>query len=110
MPPTFKSGDWICSGCGSHNYADKTECFRCSGEKADCAREDCVSGTDGQGRRENAKWVSKWSKKGQGQCAAIQTGHWVVQKEEAAGNGHGKGKQKRQIAKFTESRVIREQG
>ncbi|KAJ1687781.1 hypothetical protein LUZ63_019171 [Rhynchospora breviuscula] len=28
----WKSGDWICSrmGCNEHNYASRTECFRCS--------------------------------------------------------------------------------
>eukprot|EP00249_Psilotum_nudum_P018860 c26991_g1_i3 orf=303-869(+) len=27
----FKSGDWICgrSGCNEHNFASRTECFRC---------------------------------------------------------------------------------
>ncbi|KAF3960559.1 hypothetical protein CMV_014747 [Castanea mollissima] len=30
-PPGWKSGDWICSrmGCGVHNYASRTECFKC---------------------------------------------------------------------------------
>ncbi|XP_072968405.1 RNA-binding protein involved in heterochromatin assembly dri1-like [Typha angustifolia] len=28
----WKSGDWICArlGCNEHNYAIRTECFRCS--------------------------------------------------------------------------------
>ncbi|KAL3500349.1 hypothetical protein ACH5RR_039442 [Cinchona calisaya] len=28
----WKSGDWICtrSGCNEHNFASRTECFRCS--------------------------------------------------------------------------------
>ncbi|XP_027333187.1 zinc finger Ran-binding domain-containing protein 2-like isoform X1 [Abrus precatorius] len=30
-PPGWKTGDWICSriGCGVHNYASRTECFKC---------------------------------------------------------------------------------
>ncbi|XP_021667710.1 transcription initiation factor TFIID subunit 15 [Hevea brasiliensis] len=30
-PPGWKTGDWICPrmGCGEHNYASRTECFRC---------------------------------------------------------------------------------
>ncbi|GAB2289224.1 hypothetical protein Dimus_023529 [Dionaea muscipula] len=29
--PGWKTGDWICirPGCGVHNYASRTECFRC---------------------------------------------------------------------------------
>ncbi|XP_022931677.1 zinc finger Ran-binding domain-containing protein 2-like isoform X1 [Cucurbita moschata] len=31
IPPGWKSGDWICPrmGCGVHNYASRTECFKC---------------------------------------------------------------------------------
>ncbi|XP_028752696.1 zinc finger Ran-binding domain-containing protein 2-like isoform X1 [Neltuma alba] len=32
FPPGWKSGDWICTGrygCGVHNYASRTECFKC---------------------------------------------------------------------------------
>ncbi|KAK4760353.1 hypothetical protein SAY87_005246 [Trapa incisa] len=31
MPPGWKSGDWLCTryGCGVHNYASRTECFKC---------------------------------------------------------------------------------
>ncbi|KAK4745972.1 hypothetical protein SAY87_012284 [Trapa incisa] len=31
----WKSGDWICSrlGCNEHNFASRTECFRCSAPK-----------------------------------------------------------------------------
>ncbi|XP_030939598.1 RNA-binding protein involved in heterochromatin assembly dri1 [Quercus robur] len=34
-PPGWKSGDWICSrlGCGVHNYASRTECFKCGTPK-----------------------------------------------------------------------------
>ncbi|KAF7843283.1 putative RNA-binding protein C17H9.04c-like [Senna tora] len=30
--PGWKSGDWICnrSGCNEHNFASRTECFKCS--------------------------------------------------------------------------------
>ncbi|KAJ9140949.1 hypothetical protein P3X46_031538 [Hevea brasiliensis] len=30
-PPGWKTGDWICSrmGCGEHNYASRTECYKC---------------------------------------------------------------------------------
>ncbi|XP_075517665.1 uncharacterized protein LOC142551993 [Primulina tabacum] len=30
--PGWKNGDWICSsgmGCGMHNYASRTECYKC---------------------------------------------------------------------------------
>ncbi|XP_042419714.1 TATA-binding protein-associated factor 2N-like [Zingiber officinale] len=26
----WKSGDWICNSCNEHNFASRTECFRCS--------------------------------------------------------------------------------
>ncbi|KAM7264742.1 hypothetical protein ACFE04_002425 [Oxalis oulophora] len=31
VPPGWKTGDWICVryGCGVHNYASRTECFKC---------------------------------------------------------------------------------
>ncbi|KAI6681712.1 hypothetical protein NL676_035593 [Syzygium grande] len=31
VPPGWKAGDWICDryGCGVHNYASRTECFKC---------------------------------------------------------------------------------
>ncbi|KAK4265125.1 hypothetical protein QN277_026215 [Acacia crassicarpa] len=31
FPPGWKAGDWICNryGCGVHNYASRTECFKC---------------------------------------------------------------------------------
>ncbi|KDP32372.1 hypothetical protein JCGZ_13297 [Jatropha curcas] len=31
VPPGWKSGDWICPrmGCGEHNYASRTECYKC---------------------------------------------------------------------------------
>ncbi|KAJ4826585.1 hypothetical protein Tsubulata_008534 [Turnera subulata] len=30
--PGWKSGDWICtrSGCNEHNFASRTECYRCN--------------------------------------------------------------------------------
>ncbi|KAI9117343.1 hypothetical protein K1719_011509 [Acacia pycnantha] len=28
-PPGWKPGDWMCSSCGTHNYASREECFRC---------------------------------------------------------------------------------
>ncbi|XP_039166372.1 uncharacterized RNA-binding protein C17H9.04c [Eucalyptus grandis] len=30
-PPGWKAGDWICNryGCGVHNYASRTECYKC---------------------------------------------------------------------------------
>lgn len=30
-PPGWKTGDWICTrpGCGLHNYACRTECYKC---------------------------------------------------------------------------------
>ncbi|GAB5363774.1 hypothetical protein AAMO2058_000912000 [Amorphochlora amoebiformis] len=27
----MRPGDWICTGCGAHNYKDKIVCFRCRG-------------------------------------------------------------------------------
>ncbi|KAG6537791.1 hypothetical protein ZIOFF_002888 [Zingiber officinale] len=35
---SWKSGDWICSrlGCNEHNYASRTECFRCNAPRSDC--------------------------------------------------------------------------
>ncbi|KAK8471216.1 hypothetical protein PHAVU_003G162400 [Phaseolus vulgaris] len=31
FPPGWKTGDWFCPriGCGGHNYASRTECFKC---------------------------------------------------------------------------------
>ncbi|KAL9267716.1 Zinc finger Ran-binding domain-containing protein [Drosera capensis] len=31
QPPGWKTGDWICTrvGCGMHNYASRTECYKC---------------------------------------------------------------------------------
>ncbi|KAK3436651.1 hypothetical protein EUGRSUZ_L00288 [Eucalyptus grandis] len=31
VPPGWKAGDWICNryGCGVHNYASRTECYKC---------------------------------------------------------------------------------
>merc|ERR1712129_332039 len=26
---TFKEGDWICRSCEGHNFARRTECFKC---------------------------------------------------------------------------------
>ncbi|KAK6912633.1 Zinc finger, RanBP2-type [Dillenia turbinata] len=26
----WKSGDWICTRCNEHNFASRTECFRCN--------------------------------------------------------------------------------
>ncbi|KAK4257372.1 hypothetical protein QN277_006967 [Acacia crassicarpa] len=28
-PPGWKPGDWMCSSCGTHNYASREECFKC---------------------------------------------------------------------------------
>ncbi|KAB1225006.1 Zinc finger Ran-binding domain-containing protein 2 [Morella rubra] len=35
-PPGWKTGDWMCTsvGCGVHNYASRTECFRCKTPRA----------------------------------------------------------------------------
>ncbi|KAK4759931.1 hypothetical protein SAY87_023062 [Trapa incisa] len=35
VPPGWKSGDWLCTiyGCGVHNYASRTECFKCKTPK-----------------------------------------------------------------------------
>ncbi|XP_051131426.1 uncharacterized protein LOC127251666 [Andrographis paniculata] len=27
--PGWKTGDWICSRCSMHNYASRTECYKC---------------------------------------------------------------------------------
>eukprot|EP00158_Paraphelidium_tribonemae_P009052 Partr_v1_DN28756_c1_g2_i2_m61682 putative zinc finger len=32
---TFKSGDWYCPGCHTHNFARRDTCFRCRGSKPD---------------------------------------------------------------------------
>ncbi|KAL5768978.1 hypothetical protein ACOSP7_015529 [Xanthoceras sorbifolium] len=34
-PPGWKAGDWICNsmGCGVHNYAWRTECYKCKTTK-----------------------------------------------------------------------------
>lgn len=29
-PDNFRSGDWICSNCSSHNFASRVSCFRCT--------------------------------------------------------------------------------
>ena len=29
-PENFRSGDWICEGCQSHNFASRSSCFRCA--------------------------------------------------------------------------------
>ncbi|CAJ1944450.1 unnamed protein product [Sphenostylis stenocarpa] len=31
FPPGWKTGDWLCPrlGCGVHNYASRTECYKC---------------------------------------------------------------------------------
>ncbi|KAK1392543.1 zinc finger Ran-binding domain-containing protein 2-like [Heracleum sosnowskyi] len=31
VPPGWKAGDWVCNrvGCGIHNYASRTECYKC---------------------------------------------------------------------------------
>ncbi|CDP04781.1 unnamed protein product [Coffea canephora] len=36
----WKSGDWICtrSGCNEHNFASRTECFRCSAPRESGSR------------------------------------------------------------------------
>ncbi|KAL0345259.1 UNVERIFIED_CONTAM: Zinc finger Ran-binding domain-containing protein 2 [Sesamum radiatum] len=36
--PGWKTGDWICTrlGCGMHNYASRTECYKCKTPR-DCA-------------------------------------------------------------------------
>ena len=28
-----RPGDWKCSGCGSNNFARRTECFKCNSRK-----------------------------------------------------------------------------
>eukprot|EP00959_Pyramimonas_sp_CCMP1952_P458821 9477266-Pyramimonas_sp.AAC.1 len=30
-----RAGDWECSGCGNVNFAFRTKCNRCNGDKAD---------------------------------------------------------------------------
>lgn len=36
----WKSGDWICNrtGCNEHNFASRTECFRCSAPRESGSR------------------------------------------------------------------------
>jgi hypothetical protein len=33
----FRSGDWICTRCKKHNFAKKTQCYGCSGDKKEFA-------------------------------------------------------------------------
>mmetsp|Transcript_125968 Transcript_125968/g.368036 ORF Transcript_125968/g.368036 Transcript_125968/m.368036 type:complete len:139 (+) Transcript_125968:86-502(+) len=32
---TFKEGDWYCGSCGAHNFARRTDCFKCNAPRDD---------------------------------------------------------------------------
>mmetsp|Transcript_22965 Transcript_22965/g.46735 ORF Transcript_22965/g.46735 Transcript_22965/m.46735 type:complete len:151 (+) Transcript_22965:2-454(+) len=34
MPGKMRQGDWICQGCGNHNYASREMCNKCNRPKA----------------------------------------------------------------------------
>eukprot|EP00930_Biecheleria_cincta_P067558 TRINITY_DN5421_c0_g1_i1.p1 TRINITY_DN5421_c0_g1~~TRINITY_DN5421_c0_g1_i1.p1 ORF type:complete len:199 (+),score=18.05 TRINITY_DN5421_c0_g1_i1:117-713(+) len=31
--PDFRHGDWTCKACGGHNFARRTECFKCNASR-----------------------------------------------------------------------------
>jgi len=33
MPANFRQGDWMCTSCGQHNFASKTNCHKCGAMK-----------------------------------------------------------------------------
>lgn len=34
IPKNFKNGDWMCQGCGNHNFASRDSCNKCHARKA----------------------------------------------------------------------------
>ena len=34
-PKPVRPGDWACSGCGAHNFASRSDCFRCGGTEGE---------------------------------------------------------------------------
>jgi hypothetical protein len=36
-----KNGDWICSGCKTHNFANRTQCFGCKSNMKSAPRVKC---------------------------------------------------------------------
>lgn len=28
--PAFREGDWYCKDCNTHNFASRSQCFKCS--------------------------------------------------------------------------------
>mmetsp|Transcript_3195 Transcript_3195/g.6280 ORF Transcript_3195/g.6280 Transcript_3195/m.6280 type:complete len:177 (-) Transcript_3195:98-628(-) len=38
---TFKEGDWYCRSCDGHNFARRTECFKCNAPRDERDERDC---------------------------------------------------------------------
>jgi hypothetical protein len=31
--PAFREGDWYCKDCNTHNFASRSQCFKCSAQR-----------------------------------------------------------------------------
>ena len=57
----FRPGDWICTGCGAHNFASRSSCFKCkrrkSGGEASSAATQSSSGGSAPENFRSGDWM-----------------------------------------------------
>ncbi|KAF8769675.1 hypothetical protein HU200_006279 [Digitaria exilis] len=73
-----RPGDWLCS-CGAHNFASRSNCFKCSAFKEDTAVNSGAGGFDGDMSR---------SRYGFGGGGGWKSGDWICTRCESLNRYH----------------------